>query len=175
MTAPSTAQPAEVTIPQTRCLIDGAWAHADTGATFPVTDPATGDTLAEVPLMGAAETRRAIEAAHTAFPGWAARTAGERAAECRRAPGAANCRRSCSVVGRPVTGRFMAARTGSSYGDTPMMPGTAPETPLAVPQRRWLGAAAVPRISQMVAAPFRSCMATRPCLGVDSGLPAYRR
>ena len=34
--------------------------------------------------MGAAETRRAIEAAHAAFPAWAARTAKERAAILRR-------------------------------------------------------------------------------------------
>ncbi len=64
--------------------IDGAWVAADDGARFPVTDPATGTVLAEVPDMGAAETRRAIAAAEAAWPAWRARTAKERAAILRR-------------------------------------------------------------------------------------------
>ncbi|RLA35816.1 MAG: succinate-semialdehyde dehydrogenase (NADP(+)) [Gammaproteobacteria bacterium] len=64
--------------------IDGAWVTADDGARFPVTDPATGATLAEVPDMGAAETRRAIEAAEAAWPAWRTLTAKERAAILRR-------------------------------------------------------------------------------------------
>ncbi len=66
-----------------RGYIDGAWAAADSGATFPVHDPATGEVLAEVPRMGAAETRRAIEAAAAALPAWRARPARERAAFLR--------------------------------------------------------------------------------------------
>ena len=66
-----------------RAYIDGAWAAADSGATFPVHDPATGEVLAEVPRMGAAETRRAIEAAAAALPAWRARPAQERAAYLR--------------------------------------------------------------------------------------------
>ena len=68
-----------------RGYIDGAWAAADSGATFPVHDPATGEVLAEVPRMGAAETRRAIEAAAAALPAWRARPARERAAYPARA------------------------------------------------------------------------------------------
>jgi succinate-semialdehyde dehydrogenase/glutarate-semialdehyde dehydrogenase len=59
--------------------IDGAWTPADGGATFPVTNPATGEVLAQVPDMGAVETRRAIEAADAALPAWRAKTAKERA------------------------------------------------------------------------------------------------
>ena len=66
-----------------RGYIDGAWAAADSGATFPVHDPATGEVLADVPRMGAAETRRAIEAAAAALPAWRARPARERAAFLR--------------------------------------------------------------------------------------------
>ena len=40
--------------------IDGQWVDADSGATFPVVNPATQEVVAEVPRMGAAETRRAI-------------------------------------------------------------------------------------------------------------------
>jgi succinate-semialdehyde dehydrogenase/glutarate-semialdehyde dehydrogenase len=65
-------------------FIDGAWVAADSGATFAVTNPATGETIATVPDMGAAETKRAIDAAAAALPGWAALTAKERAAILRK-------------------------------------------------------------------------------------------
>ena len=67
-----------------RAYIDGRWVEADGGDRFPVTNPANGARLMEVPDMGAAETRRAIEAAHAALPGWRELTAGERAAILRR-------------------------------------------------------------------------------------------
>jgi len=67
-----------------QAFIDGEWAAADGGATFPVRDPASGATFAQVPDMGAAETRRAIEAADRAWPAWRAKTAKERAATMRR-------------------------------------------------------------------------------------------
>lgn len=47
--------------------IDGEWCDADDGATFEVTNPATGEVLGQVPRMGVAETRRAIEAAQTRY------------------------------------------------------------------------------------------------------------
>ena len=64
--------------------IDGRWEAADSGATLVVTDPANGERLGEVPLMGAAETTRAIAAAESALPAWRAKTAKERAAILRR-------------------------------------------------------------------------------------------
>ena len=69
---------------RTRAFIGGEWLNARDGATHPVTNPATHEVLGTVPVMGAAETRRAIEAAQAAFPAWAARTAKERAALLRR-------------------------------------------------------------------------------------------
>jgi succinate-semialdehyde dehydrogenase / glutarate-semialdehyde dehydrogenase len=63
-----------------RCPIGGEWVAADSGAVMPVKDPATGEELARVPGMGAAETRRAIEAAEAALPAWRALTAAQRAA-----------------------------------------------------------------------------------------------
>ena len=56
---------------------------SDGGAAFAVDDPATGETIASVPDLGAAETARAIAAAEAAFPAWRARTAKERAAILR--------------------------------------------------------------------------------------------
>ena len=49
-----------------------------------VTDPATGDVLASVPRMGAAETDTAIAAAQAAFPDWSGRTAADRALVLQR-------------------------------------------------------------------------------------------
>ena len=63
---------------------DGAWDAADSKKTFPVDNPATGETLGSVPDMGVAETRRAIEAADKAWPAWRAKTAKERSAILRK-------------------------------------------------------------------------------------------
>ncbi|HLG51481.1 MAG TPA: NAD-dependent succinate-semialdehyde dehydrogenase [Chloroflexota bacterium] len=61
-------------------FIGGKWQEAETGRTFAVRNPATGETLAHVADGGVAEIRRAIEAAHAAFPSWAETTADRRAA-----------------------------------------------------------------------------------------------
>ncbi|MCG8595745.1 MAG: NADP-dependent succinate-semialdehyde dehydrogenase, partial [Kiloniellales bacterium] len=66
------------------CYIDGQWVGADSGETQEVNNPASGDVMGTVPKMGAAETRRAIEAAERAWPAWRAKTAKERAAVLRR-------------------------------------------------------------------------------------------
>ena len=65
-------------------LIGGAWVGADSGAMIDVTNPATGAVVARVPNAGAAETRRAIDAAHAAFPAYAALPLNERVATLRR-------------------------------------------------------------------------------------------
>ncbi|MDO8071841.1 NAD-dependent succinate-semialdehyde dehydrogenase [Janthinobacterium sp. SUN176] len=66
-----------------QCLIDGAWCDADDGATIAVTNPATGEVIATVPRMGAAETRRAIAASHAAFRLWRKQTVKARATVLR--------------------------------------------------------------------------------------------
>jgi len=65
-------------------LINGKWLAADAGLTTGIRNPASGELLGTVPVMGAAETRRAIEAAHAAMPAWSKKTAGERARLMRR-------------------------------------------------------------------------------------------
>jgi succinate-semialdehyde dehydrogenase / glutarate-semialdehyde dehydrogenase len=67
-----------------QAYVGGRWVDSDDGATFEVSDPATGETIATVPRMGAAETRRAIEAAQDALPGWRAMLARDRARILRR-------------------------------------------------------------------------------------------
>ena len=66
------------------CYIGGKWLEADNGKTMPVKNPATGETIGEVPALGVAETRRAIEAAYAAQPAWRAMTAMERAGILRK-------------------------------------------------------------------------------------------
>ena len=65
-------------------FIGGAWLPADSAQTTEIRNPASGAVLGSVPNMGAAEARRAIEAAHAAFPAWAKKTADERARLMRK-------------------------------------------------------------------------------------------
>src|SRR6185437_1547799 len=73
----------DATLLREKCYVDGQWIGADDGATMPVIDPATGALVGTAPLCGAPETRRAIDAAHRAFPAWRAKTAKERCAVLR--------------------------------------------------------------------------------------------
>ncbi len=63
---------------QPNAYIDGGWATADSGKTIDVVNPATGEVIAKVPDMGAAETQRAIDAAAKALPAWRGMLAVER-------------------------------------------------------------------------------------------------
>ncbi len=74
----------EIALFRQQCYSDGRWIDADRGAVSAIVNPATGETLGQVPDLGAAETRRAIEAAHAALPSWRALTAAARAAILRR-------------------------------------------------------------------------------------------
>ncbi|NCA70245.1 MAG: NAD-dependent succinate-semialdehyde dehydrogenase [Sphingobacteriia bacterium] len=63
--------------------VGGDWVAADSRRTLSVSDPATGEVIAEVPNLGATDTRRAIEAAALALPAWRALTAAERGQRLR--------------------------------------------------------------------------------------------
>jgi succinate-semialdehyde dehydrogenase / glutarate-semialdehyde dehydrogenase len=58
--------------------------ESDSGETFAVDNPATGETFAHVPRMGVAETRRAIARAEEALPTWRSMLAKDRARILRR-------------------------------------------------------------------------------------------
>ena len=72
------------TLLRTQAFLNGEWVNADNRAAHDVLNPATREKLGTVPAMGAAETRRAIEAAAAAFPAWAAKTAKDRGTILRR-------------------------------------------------------------------------------------------
>jgi len=69
---------------RTKACVAGQWIAADSARTFEVRNPATGEVLGTVPDCGAAETRRAIEAAQAAWPAWRERPAAERSALLRK-------------------------------------------------------------------------------------------
>ena len=67
-----------------QCYLDGKWQNADSGATHPVINPATGKLIGTSPIMGAGETKRAIAAAEKAWPAWRDKTAKERSTILRK-------------------------------------------------------------------------------------------
>lgn len=69
---------------RTQAYIHGRWVEADDGARLAVLNPATGETLAEIASVGAAQTRRAIDAAREALGAWSGLSAKQRAQTLRR-------------------------------------------------------------------------------------------
>jgi len=67
-----------------KCHINGQWVPADTGSTSDILNPADGSLLGAIPVMGAEETRRAIEAAAVAFQSWRVLPAKKRSLIIRR-------------------------------------------------------------------------------------------
>ncbi len=130
------------------CYIDGEWQGADSGDTFPVLNPATGEELARVPSLGTAETRRAVEAADRAWPAWRKMAAKERAGLLRRwfdliiRHGEDLARLMTLEQGKPLTEARGEVAYGASfvewfaeeakrvYGDT--IPGQAPDKRIVV-------------------------------------------
>jgi len=60
-------------------LIDGEWVDAANGGTWNLLNPATEDSLGDIPFGGAADAQAAIDAAARAFPAWSRKTPYERA------------------------------------------------------------------------------------------------
>lgn len=67
-----------------QAFIAGQWCDADSGETCPVYNPATNEVIGHVPMMGQAETKRAIEQAELAFKAWAEQTGKARSVILRR-------------------------------------------------------------------------------------------
>jgi succinate-semialdehyde dehydrogenase/glutarate-semialdehyde dehydrogenase len=65
-------------------FIDGQWVGAASGRRFAVTDPATGNRIADVADSGPADARAAADAAAAALPAWRAMLPKERAAILHR-------------------------------------------------------------------------------------------
>jgi 1-pyrroline dehydrogenase len=68
-----------VTVSEYKNFIGGEWVDAADGGRMEVLNPATGETIAEVPRGTAKDVDRAVEAAKKAWPEWYETTPGERA------------------------------------------------------------------------------------------------
>jgi 1-pyrroline dehydrogenase len=67
-----------VAVTQHKNLVGGEWVDAVEGATAEIVNPATGETIAEVPQGSQADVDRAVEAAKRALPEWLETTPQER-------------------------------------------------------------------------------------------------
>jgi 1-pyrroline dehydrogenase len=67
------------TVSKHQNFVGGEWVDASGGETMEVLNPATGETIAEVPRSSAEDVNRAVAAAKKALPEWLETTPGERA------------------------------------------------------------------------------------------------
>jgi 1-pyrroline dehydrogenase len=67
------------TVTSNKIFVGGKWTDAADGGTMEVLNPATGETIAEVPACTAADVDAAVEAAAAALPEWLDSTPAERA------------------------------------------------------------------------------------------------
>ncbi len=65
-------------IPSVPSLVSGKWSPLGSGRTSDVFNPSSGAVIAKVALSSAADTAKAIEAAHAAWPAWSETPAVER-------------------------------------------------------------------------------------------------
>ena len=65
-------------------FIDNQWVKSSSGASFPINNPATGEIIAQVANLGAADAQKAIAAADQALPQWKNLTGKERAGIMRK-------------------------------------------------------------------------------------------
>src|SRR2546426_12833837 len=77
-----------VTISEQKNFVGGEWVDAVEGGTMEVVNPATGETIAEVPRGTQADVDRAVEAAKKALPEWLETTPGERSEALLKLPDA---------------------------------------------------------------------------------------
>ena len=82
-------------------FIGGGWKIGEGRDSFPVVDPASGETIGEVPLASPADLDEALNAAEKAFPLWRATPAEARAAILRK--GAALIRERSDAIARLLT------------------------------------------------------------------------
>jgi len=68
-----------VTVSSYKNIVGGEWVDSASGETMEVLNPATGETIAEVPSATADDVGRAVDAAKKALPEWLETTPGERA------------------------------------------------------------------------------------------------
>ncbi len=92
-----------------RNFVDGEYREAQTEASTPIINPATGEEFARAPVSSAADVDAALQAARRAFPGWRDRTPRERSMALLRIADALEARAEefvaleCENTGKPVS------------------------------------------------------------------------
>ncbi|MBL8643719.1 MAG: NAD-dependent succinate-semialdehyde dehydrogenase [Rhodospirillaceae bacterium] len=94
-------QSASTAYPALGLFIDGVWIGPEARAGQPVTDPATGAVLGQLPHATAADLARAVDAGARAFASWSKTSPLERSAVLRRF--AEFARRDASIIGQGIT------------------------------------------------------------------------
>jgi len=98
-------------------FIDGSWRAGEDRDLFPVRNPATAETIAELPLATPADLDEALEAAKRAYPEWRATDVDKRAAILHRA--AKLLKERAEDIGRVMTqeqGKPLAEAKGEVLG-----------------------------------------------------------
>jgi succinate-semialdehyde dehydrogenase/glutarate-semialdehyde dehydrogenase len=98
-------------------FIDGSWRAGEDRDLFPVRNPATAETIAELPLATPADLDEALEAAKRAYPEWRATDVDKRAAILHRA--AKLLKERADEIGRTMTqeqGKPLAEAKGEVLG-----------------------------------------------------------
>jgi len=92
-----------------RNFVDGEYRDAQTDASTPIINPATGEEFARAPVSSAADVDAALQAARRAFPGWRDSTPRERSMALLRIADALEARAEefvaleCENTGKPVS------------------------------------------------------------------------
>ena len=94
---------------ESRHFVGGDWAAADSGATFDVHDPFTGEVVVRAAAGTRVDAERAIDAAQTAFPEWAATPPAVRQGIFLKAADVLESKRD-EIVG------LLARETGCTFG-----------------------------------------------------------
>ncbi len=102
------AQLKDPSIFKTDALVNGQWLPG--ASRFDVLDPATGEKLASVANLGAADAEAAIAAANSAWPAWRAKTAKERSTILRKWF-------DLLIANQEDLGRIMTAEQGKPFAE----------------------------------------------------------
>ena len=136
-----------VTVSQHKNFVGGEWVDAVDGGTMEVLNPATGETIAEVPRGTQADVDRAVAAAKEALPEWLETTPGERAEPLLSSPtrSRSNAEELAELESRNVGKPLSYARD-----EMPVWPTTSASSPAR-------------RACSRASRPASTCAATRRC------------
>ncbi|MEO6248357.1 MAG: NAD-dependent succinate-semialdehyde dehydrogenase [Sphingomicrobium sp.] len=107
--------------PDLKLFIDGSWRAGEGRDSFTVVNPATGDSIGEVPLASTADLDEALAAAERAYPKWRATDVEARGATLRKA--ASFLRERSEEIARLLTqeqGKPLAEARGEVAGSAQM-------------------------------------------------------